>query len=453
MPARWRRAAQPLRRRADARRCGRRGRCSAGSRRSPRRATSTGSGRRDRRVLAARAGAARRRSSAATSRASADHREQVGPVHRRRHVEHLVDERQHVGERRPRLEPVRQQHDPGVVGAEPDLVLGEDHPPRGLAAERPLLERPGEAGQERAGQPDRDGRARRRSSTRRRRSAAARGCRRRPGRAGAGRRSGAGRPRAPARRRSAPRLPPASGDADVDHPLDLERRDREPPRHLVRGRAVSTYSRSQESGNLHQNCLAKRRSFRQSSRRSGNSWRSIAMRSRPEPEREARVPLGVVADELEELRVDHPRAAELDPARVAADGAARAVADVAGDVRLDRRLGEREVVRPELRPPLLAEQRLHQRSRASQEVGERDPLVDREPLDLVEDRRVRRVRRVAAVDAAERDDVDGRLLRLHRPDLRRGRLRAEQRRRRRGRAMRSGERAGCPAGKLSPSKL
>ena len=72
---------------------------------------------------------------------------------------------------------------------------------------------------------------------------------------------------------------------------------------------VSTYSRSQESGNLHQNCLEKRRSLRQSSRRSGNSCRSIAMRSRPQPEREARVALGVVADELEELRVDHPGAA------------------------------------------------------------------------------------------------------------------------------------------------
>ena len=61
------------------------------------------------------------------------------------------------------------------------------------------------------------------------------------------------------------------------------------------------------------------------------------------------------------------------------------------------------------------------------QVGERDPLVDREPLDLVEHGRVRRVGRVAAVHAAERDDVDGRLLRLHRPHLRRRGLGAQQR--------------------------
>ena len=53
------------------------------------------------------------------------------------------------------------------------------------------------------------------------------------------------------------------------------------------------------------------------------------------------------------------------------------------------------------------------------------PLVDGEPLDLVEDRAVRRVGRVAAVDAAERDHVDRRLLRLHHADLRRRGLRAQ----------------------------
>ena len=84
-------------------------------------------------------------------------------------------------------------------------------------------------------------------------------------------------------------------------------------------------------------------------------------------------------------------------------------------------------MRAELGPPLLAEQRLQQEVERAREVGERDPLVDGEPLDLVEDRRVRRVGRVAPVDAAERDDVDGRLLRLHRPDLRRRRLGAQHR--------------------------
>ena len=62
-----------------------------------------------------------------------DHREQIDAVHRRRHVEHLLVHRQDVGQRRARLDPVGQQHDPGVVGAEADLILGEDHPARELA--------------------------------------------------------------------------------------------------------------------------------------------------------------------------------------------------------------------------------------------------------------------------------------------------------------------------------
>ena len=61
----------------------------------------------------------------------------------------------------------------------------------------------------------------------------------------------------------------------------------------------------------------------------------------------------------------------------------------------------------------------------SLEVGEGDALVDGEPLDLVEDRVALRIGRVAPVDAAERDHVDGRLLRLHRPHLRGRRLGAE----------------------------
>ncbi len=77
--------------------------------------------------------------------------------------------------------------------------------------------------------------------------------------------------------------------------------------------------------------------------------------------------------------------------------------------------------------PRLAEERLQEVVERALEVAERDALVDGEALDLVERRRVRRVRRVAPVDATERDDVDGRLLRLHRADLRRRRLRAQHR--------------------------
>ena len=55
------------------------------------------------------------------------------------------------------------------------------------------------------------------------------------------------------------------------------------------------------------------------------------------------------------------------------------------------------------------------------------PAVDGEALDLVEDRRMRRVERVAAVGAPEGDEVDGRVLRLHRADLRRRRVGAQER--------------------------
>ncbi len=47
-----------------------------------------------------------------------------------------------------------------MVGAEADLVLGQDHPLRHLTPQRPLLERAGEAGQQRPWEADRDGRPR-----------------------------------------------------------------------------------------------------------------------------------------------------------------------------------------------------------------------------------------------------------------------------------------------------
>src|SRR6185503_10545358 len=72
-------------------------------------------------------------------------------------------------------------------------------------------------------------------------------------------------------------------DADLDHPLDLERRDGEAARDL-RGRRCGLDVLAQPGErDAHQNCPEKRRSLRQSSRRSGNSWRSIAMRSSPHP--------------------------------------------------------------------------------------------------------------------------------------------------------------------------
>jgi hypothetical protein len=68
-------------------------------------------------------------------------RVQIGAVARRLEIEHLVDERQHLGERRARLERVVEHDDPAVVGAEVELVLGEDHSLRHLPAQLAPLQR------------------------------------------------------------------------------------------------------------------------------------------------------------------------------------------------------------------------------------------------------------------------------------------------------------------------
>src|ERR671925_1271130 len=73
-------------------------------------------------------------------------------------------------------------------------------------------------------------------------------------------------------------------------------------------------------------------------------------------EGEPRDLLRVVADELEHVRVDHPRASDLDPAFVVANAAALLVANEAGDVGFDGRLREREEARANARLPVLAEQ-------------------------------------------------------------------------------------------------
>ena len=66
--------------------------------------------------------------------------QQVDPVPRRLDVNDQVREREHVGERCPRLG-LGQDHDPRVVGAELELALGQDHPARDLAAQLRLPER------------------------------------------------------------------------------------------------------------------------------------------------------------------------------------------------------------------------------------------------------------------------------------------------------------------------
>ena len=59
--------------------------------------------------------------------------DEVRPVVARLQLQDRVRQRQHVRERRPGLDPVWQEHDSGVIGAQLDLVLGEDHPVAELA--------------------------------------------------------------------------------------------------------------------------------------------------------------------------------------------------------------------------------------------------------------------------------------------------------------------------------
>src|SRR5262249_32361996 len=175
---------------------------------------------------------------------------------------------------------------------------------------------------------------------------------------------------------------------------------------------TSTYSRSQLSGSF--TALELSQEAQVVRPQVADVRKAVAKDGDPleaPPEGEAGHLLGVVADEPEHVRVDHPGAADLDPPRVPAHRTAGTLAEEARHERLERRLGEREVVRDELRLALLAEQLPQQMQERALEVGERDPAVDREALHLVEHRVVRRVRRVAAVAAAERDHEDGRLTR------------------------------------------
>ena len=108
------------------------------------------------------------------------------------------------------------------------------------------------------------------------------------------------------------------------------------------------------------------------------------------------------------------RAGDLEPAAVAER-----------HVDLGRRLGEREERRPEADLDVVALEEVAQElGEHALQVGERHVVVDPQPLDLVEHRRVRRVA-VDAVHAARRDDLDRRRVRFHVADLDRRGVRAQ----------------------------
>ena len=193
---------------------------------------------------------------------------QVGPVAGRLDEEHLLDERQHVCERRPRLRR-RQQHNAGVVGAEPDLVLGEDHPVGDLAAHRASLERePARQHRAREGDADRgpdaevpgaaDDRARLRLAEVDARELEPVGVRVPLG----------GEDPADAEEREVAGL---VGNAVRLDPLDLGRRHREAGGELGQGHLERDVVAQPGDGHPHQNCLSTRRSPSQRARMSGMS--------------------------------------------------------------------------------------------------------------------------------------------------------------------------------------
>ena len=235
--------------------------------------------------------------------------------------------------------------------------------------------------------------------------------------------------------------------ADRRDALDLDRLRREQRRDLLGRKAGIAVLAQPGKGHLHANCLALRRitillsgsalkgtapgSGRRSRRRAEGRDAVLQHRDPLDPHAEGE-PLhllrvvGLAADEAEHVRVDHPGAEDLDPAAalaqrvaLAAGEHAAAVAAEAGDVDLHAGLGEREEVGLQPRLALGPEDRPRDRLERPREVGERDALGDREPLDLVEHRQVRGVDRVAAVDGARHDDEDRRVLCLHRPHLHR----------------------------------
>ena len=191
-------------------------------------------------------------------------------------------ERQHVGERRPRLEPVLEHHDPAVVVAELELALGEDHPARGLAAELRLAERLLRAGQQRAGQRDGDGRAGAEvpgaaDDLARLALADVDAAELQP----VGVRVLAGLDDVPDE--EAAEVAVGVDDAAVDDPVDLAAREDELRRELLDRPVEVDVLAQPRHRDLHQNCLVMRRSFSQKSRRSGRPWRRNAIRSIPSP--------------------------------------------------------------------------------------------------------------------------------------------------------------------------
>src|SRR5262245_13450188 len=100
--------------------------------------------------------------------------------------------------------------------------------------------------------------------------------------------------------------------------------------------------------------------------------------------REPCIPFRIVADGLEDGRVHHAAAAELDPARFLAHRAACAVALPAAEIDLGARLRIREKTRAKAHADARRKHLARERQERPLQVSEGDSLSDGQTLDLSE---------------------------------------------------------------------
>src|SRR5437773_2035135 len=99
--------------------------------------------------------------------------------------------------------------------------------------------------------------------------------------------------------------------------------------------------------------------------------------------------LRIVADILQDPGMHHPAAENLEPAPLLAQPAPVPVAEEAHHVHLGRGLREREERGPEADPRARPEHLAREQLEGALEVRHRAPVVERQPLDLMEHRRMR----------------------------------------------------------------
>src|SRR5262249_12534693 len=127
-----------------------------------------------------------------------------------------------------------------------------------------------------------------------------------------------------------------------------------------------------------------------------------------DPPGETGVPLGVVADSLEDGWMDHAAAADLDPTGLLAHRAAVPVALPAAEIDFSAGLRVREEARSKPDADGRREHLACEREQRPFQIGQRQSFAHGEPFDLAERGRVGQVEVVAAVHAPGDDDADWR---------------------------------------------